>query len=627
MEIAIGLLAIVAAVLGGAWLADRVGLPSPLVLIALGIVGSYLPFVPEVRLTPELVLLGILPPLLYAAAIRTSLVDFRNNKGVILSLSVGLVLFTALGVALFLRWTLGIPFGVAFAVGAIVAPPDAVAATAIGRQIGLPRRLVTILEGESLVNDATALVALRTALAAAGLSGAAAADVTAGSVAVDFARASLGGIAIGLAVAAVVELLRRLFTAEPAFDTVLSFAVPFAAYIPAEELHASGVIAVVTAGIVLGHRSPRTQPGASRLAERINWSSVQFLLENAVFLLIGLQVFYVLEAVRASPLTGAQIAFAAVGTLVVVLVLRPVWVIPFRLLSHGLRREPPAPWSHSVVLSWAGMRGVVTLAGALLLPDETIHQKVLVLIAVVVTVGTLVIQGLTLPMLARRLGVRGPDPREDALQAATVMQSASRAGLTALDGVEDLDDATRELLVTRSDDRVNQMWERLGNRGEDADETPSSRYVRGRRAMLDAERGEVLRLRDEGRADQTVLRVVLGALDLEETMLERIDDREERLSASQVLPVESIEAPCEHLEAAGESCVKAVTPDGCEECLRDGTAWVHLRMCLTCGHVGCCDSSEGKHADAHFADTGHPVMRSIEPGETWRWCYVDETLG
>lgn len=230
-------------------------------------------------------------------------------------------------------------------------------------------------------------------------------------------------------------------------------------------------------------------------------------------------------------------------------------------------------------------------------------------------------------MLARRLGVRGPDPREDALQAATVMQSASRAGLTALSQVEDLDESTRELLVTRSDDRVNQMWERLGNRGEDVDETPSSRYVRGRRAMLDAERIEVLRLRDEGRADQTVLRVVLSALDLEETMLERIDDREERLSASQVLPVESIEAPCEHLEAAAESRVKARTPDGCEECLRDGTTWVHLRMCLTCGHVGCCDSSEGKHADGHFADTGHPVMRSIEPGETWRWCYVDAVVG
>ena len=292
-----------------------------------------------------------------------------------------------------------------------------------------------------------------------------------------------------------------------------------------------------------------------------------------------------------------------------------------------MRREPPAPWSHSVVLSWAGMRGVVTLAAALLLPAETQQHDVLVLIAVVVTVGTLVIQGLTLPMLARRLGVRGPDPREDALQAATVMQSASRAGLTALAEVEDLDDSTRELLVTRSDDRVNQMWERLGNRGEDVDETPSSRYVRGRRAMLDAERIEVLRLRDEGRADHTVLRVVLGALDLEETMLERIDDREERLAASQSLPVESIEAPCEHLESAAESCVKARTPDGCEECLLDGTTWVHLRMCLSCGHVGCCDSSEGKHADGHFADTGHPVMRSIEPGETWRWCYVDAVVG
>ncbi len=424
-----------------------------------------------------------------------------------------------------------------------------------------------------------------------------------------------------------VELLRKLFTAEPAFDTVLSFAVPFAAYVPAEELHASGVIAVVTAGIVLGHRSPRTQPGASRLAERINWSSVQFLLENAVFLLIGLQVFYVLDSVRASPLPGGQIALAAIGTLLAVLLLRPLWIFPFRLLTQLLHREPPAPWSHSVVLSWAGMRGVVTLAAALLLPAETPERDVLVLIAVVVTVGTLVIQGLTLPALARRLGVRGPDPREDALQAATVMQAASRAGLAALDEVDDLDDATRELLVTRSNDRVNQMWERLGSRGEDADETPSSRYTRGRRAMLLAERTEVLRLRDEGRADQTVLRVVLGAFDLEETMLERIDDREERLSQSEVLPVDTIQAPCDHLDTAADSNVTACTPEGCEECLRDGTSWVHLRMCLTCGHVGCCDSSEFKHADAHFAEVRHPVMRSIEPGEAWRWCYVDEVLG
>jgi CPA1 family monovalent cation:H+ antiporter len=628
VEIATGLLAIAATVLGGAWLADRLRLPAPLVLMLVGIVGSYLPFVPQVALTPEEVLLGILPPLLYAAAIQTSLVDVRTYKGTIVSLSVGLVLFTALAVAVFLHQLIGLGFAVAFAIGAVVAPPDAVAATAVGRQIGLPRRLVTILEGESLVNDATALVALSTALTAAGLAtGDRAQTLTFGGVVGQFLWASVGGAAIGFVVSLVVLVLRKRFSTEAAFDTVLSFMVPFAAYVPAEELHASGVIAVVTAGIVLGHRSPRSQTGASRLSERINWGSIQFLLENAVFLLIGLQVSYVVEKVRASSLSWGTIALAAFGTLVVVLLARPVWVFPFRWFkSSVLRLEAPSPWSHSAVLSWAGMRGVVTLAAALLLPDQTPHRDVLVLVAVVVTVGTLLVQGTTLPRLARRLGVRGPDPREDALQAATVLQAATRAGLEALDAMPDVDDATRTTLRDRADDRLNQMWERLGPRGADVDETPSERYVRARMTMLQAERGEVLRLRDEGRADQTVLRVVLGALDLEETMLDRIDDQQERLAESEMLPVETLESPCEHLEDT-DSCAEPRTPEGCEECLRAGTTWVHLRLCLQCGHVGCCDSSEFKHATAHFHDVGHPVIRSIEPGETWRWCYLDEVVG
>ena len=628
MEIAIGLLAIAATVLGGSWVAERFGLPAPLVLIVIGMIGSYLPFVPAVALSPEIVLLGILPPLLYAAAIQTSLVDFRNNKGVILSLSVGLVLFTALGVAVFLSWALPLSFGVAFALGAIVAPPDAVAATAVGRRIGLPRRLVTILEGESLVNDATALVSLRTALAATGLAAAGlAGKVSFETVMLDFAWALLGGVAIGLLVAAIIEALRKRFTTEPAFDTVLSFMVPFAAYVPAEELHASGVIAVVTAGLVLGHRSPRSQSGASRLSERINWRSIQFLLENTVFLLIGLQVYYVIDGVRSSSLSSGQITLAALGTLLAVLLLRPMWIVPFRWFSSSvLHHEPPSPWSHTVVLSWAGMRGVVTLAAALLLPTATPHRDVLVLIAVVVTVGTLLIQGTTLPKLAHRLGVRGPDPREDALQAATVLQAATRAGLDRLEHLPDVDVTTRELLRARSDDRLNQMWERLGPRGADAAETPSDRYLRARLQMLQAERDEVLRLRDEGRADHVVLRVVLSALDLEETMLDRIDEQSERLAASQMLPVETIQAPCEHLEES-DSCIEPRTPEGCEECLRQGTTWVHLRLCLQCGHVGCCDSSEYRHATAHFHETAHPVIRSIEPGESWRWCYLDEVVG
>lgn len=628
MEIAIGLLAIAATVLAGAWLADRLRMPPPLVLIMVGILGSYLPFVPEVALGPDIVLLGILPPLLYAAAIQTSLVDFRANRGAILALSVGLVLFTALGVALFLTWLIDMPFAVAFALGAVVAPPDAVAATAVGRQIGLPRKLVAILEGESLVNDATALVALRTALAAAGLATSAfGGQVNAGGIVLDFAWASVGGALIGFAVAALIEIVRRRVSRDATFDTVLSFMAPFLAYVPAEELHASGVIAVVTTGIVLGHRSPRTQPGASRLNERINWTSIQFVLENAVFLLIGLQAFYVIESVADSEIPATRIAVAAVGTLVLVLVLRPVWVFPYRFLTTRLlRTESPTPWSYPAVLSWAGMRGVVTLAGALLLPEGTPERDVLVLIAVVVTIGTLLIQGTTLPALARRLGVRGPDPREDVLQAATVLQSASRAGLDVLAAAPDVGESTRTLLESRSLDRVNAMWERLGRRDDSSVETPSQQYRRLRLSMIDAERAEVLRMRDAGQADHEVLRTVLSALDLEETVLDRIEERDERLDGEVRLPPQVAASGCEHLAGAGLH-QRAQTPGACAECLRDGTSWVHLRLCLDCGHVGCCDSSEARHADAHHAETHHPVMRSIEPGEAWRWCYVDEIIG
>ncbi|HET7398573.1 MAG TPA: Na+/H+ antiporter [Intrasporangium sp.] len=624
MEIALGLLGIAAAVLGGAALARWLDLPAPLVLILLGMLGSYLPFVPEVVLDPDLVLLGILPPLLYAAAIQTSLVDFRANRGVIVSLSVGLVLCTALGVGLFVWWVLPVPFAVAFALGAVVAPPDAVAATAIGRRIGLPRRIVSILEGESLVNDATALVAVRTAVAAAGLTAGAAPGVTLAGVAGDFLRASVGGVVVGLLVTLVVEGIRR-HASEPTFDTAVSFLVPFAAYLPAELVHASGVIAVVTAGLVLGHHSPRHQAGASRLSERINWASIQFLLENAVFLLIGLQVYYVLSRVESSALGLDRIAGVALGTLVLVLVLRPVWVFPTRWLTTTvLRREPPAPWTHTAVLSWAGMRGVVTLAAALLLPPATPHRDVLVLVAVAVTIGTLLVQGTTLPLFARALGVRAPDPREDALQAATVMQAATKVAMEALEERTDLDVATRELLRSRSEDRLNQMWERLGRRGADVGDTPSDRYRRARLELIDIERREVLRLRDAGRVDQEVLRVVLTALDLEETMLARVEDQVDRLRED-LLPTEQVQAPCWHLQQA-PTCIEPGTADGCAECLREGTTWVHLRLCLACGHVGCCNSSERRHAAGHYRQTGHPVMRSLEPGEAWRWCYVDEVL-
>ena len=227
-----------------------------------GLIASYLPFIPEVELNEELVLVGLLPPILYATAIRTSLIDFRSNRRPIGLLSVGLVLFTALGVGLVAYWLLPIPLAAAFALGAVVAPPDAVAATAIARRVGMPRRIVTILEGESLVNDATAIVALRTAVAALG------GTVSLFEVAADFVIAAGGGVVVGMAVAFVIGKIRR-YVQQTALDTSLSLITPFVSYLVAERIHASGVLAVVVTGLLLGHKAQQIQNAHPRASANV----------------------------------------------------------------------------------------------------------------------------------------------------------------------------------------------------------------------------------------------------------------------------------------------------------------------------------------------------------------------
>jgi monovalent cation/hydrogen antiporter len=623
VPVAIAALALVATVTAVAGLARRFNLSAPLLLTLVGVVGSFLPFIPEVHLSSEVVLVGLLPPLLYSAAIRSSLVDFKENRRAIGFLSVGLVIFTALGVGVVTWLLLPVPFAAAFALGAVVAPPDAVAATAIARRIGLPRRVVTLLEGESLVNDATALVCLRTALTALAVG-----YVSIGAVALDFARAALGGVLIGVVVAWLVGLVRKRVN-DSVIDTSLSFMAPFVAYLPAEALHASGVLAVVVAGLLLGHRAPVLQDAASRLSERINWSTIAFLLENAVFLLIGLQVRWIVADVSHSDLGPGQIIAACLAVLAAVVVLRPAWVFPVRYLAirPGPDRTGRVPsWRSTAIVSWAGMRGVVTLAAVFALPESTPEREVLVLMAMVVTAGTLVLQGFSLPWLARRLGVHGPDPREDALQEATVLQSAVSAGLRHLDECADeIDAQTMDTLRRRVEQRVNIVWERLGS-NDSTQETPSETYRRVRLQMLEAERAEVLRIRDAGEADHEVLEQVMNALDLEESMLDRAERRDESVRKEPLLPPEPPGGACDHLREA-PTHVRPLTPQGCPDCAREGTSPVHLRMCLSCGNIGCCDSSVGKHADRHYELTGHPVMRSFEPGEAWRWCYVDDLLG
>ena len=280
---------------------------------------------PTIHLEPEVVLLGLLPPLLYAAALGTSLVDFNANRRPILLLSVGLVAFTTAGVAVVVHAILPeVGWAAAFAIGAVVAPPDAVAATAIGRRIGLPRRIVTILEGESLLNDATALVALRTAIAAIGSAGAMA---PAWEIGLDFALAAGGGLAVGIAGFVLIAKIRKHVT-DPVLDTGISLVVPFATYIAAEQIHASGVVAVVVAGLLLGHKAPILQTAQSRIAERVNWRTLAFMLENTVFLLIGLQARWLVDDVRDSTLPTGTIVSVCLATLAAVVVLRMVVGVP-----------------------------------------------------------------------------------------------------------------------------------------------------------------------------------------------------------------------------------------------------------------------------------------------------------
>ncbi|HEV7191897.1 MAG TPA: Na+/H+ antiporter [Jatrophihabitantaceae bacterium] len=620
MHAALEILGLVAVVGFVAAAARRFRLSEPLVLVVVGVGISYVPHVLDIVLTPDVVLIGLLPPLLYAAAIRTSLVDFRANRRPIGLLSVGLVAFSTIVVGLVASWFVpGLNLAAGFALGAVVAPTDAVAATTVARRVGMPRRIVSILESESLLNDATALVALNTALAAL------TASVTVWDVGWDFVRAAGGGLLVGLIAAAILAAIRKRIT-EPVLDTTLSFAAPYVAFLPAQQIHASGVLAVVVTGLALGHRSPVLQTAASRIAENVNWRTVQFLLENVVFLLIGLQIRPIVDGVRAQHPHWDQVIPACAIVLVVTMAARGVWIYA---ASGALRLMRRSHWTGAecAVVSWSGMRGVVTLAAVFLLPENPkYHRDLIALIAFTVVAGTLLIQGSSLPWLLRRLRLPGPDPAEDALQAASLVTDASRAGLAVLEELRRPGDPPEviEQLRERGMRRSNQLWEQLG-RSQSEVEPPAAAYYRLRSHMLAAERSSILEARDRGVYDDEVLRAALTAIDLEESMLDRIEDAAARVDNDLTTPRQRA-GDCEHLRDAPR-VVAALTPHGCEECLRLGMRWVHLRLCLSCGHVGCCDSSVGKHARAHYDETRHPVMRSIEPGEAWRWCFADELLG
>jgi CPA1 family monovalent cation:H+ antiporter len=513
----VGLVAIVVAVSA---VAKRFGLLAPIVLVIAGLGLSMVPGLPTIHLESEFVLVGVLPPLLYVAALDTSVPAFRFNLRPILLLAIGLVVFTAFTVGFVVSALLpGVPFSICFALGAVVAPPDAVSATAVAKRIGLNRRMVTILEGESLINDATALVLLRL-----GLTAAAGGSIGIGHIALDTLQAAGGGIAVGVLGALVFGFL-HLRTTDPLIDNALSLLTPFVVVLVSEAVDASGLVAVVVTGLALGHRMPVLMSAASRLQMGAFWRMVTFVLEGLVFLLVGLQLREIFDELETPPGTIVAVTVAVFAT---VILTRFVWMYPAtylaRLVPRVRARDPNPPFTVPTVLAWAGMRGVVTLGAALVLPMElaggrSYPRDLFVWVAFATIVGTLLLQGMTLPALARRLRLPQDDPQADVLAEAAVQNSASRAARERLD---EHADGAPETVVKRlqklTEQRSNVVWERLGAAGA---ETPSRAYVRLRREMLEAER-EVFRLaRDEGRITEEVLRRAQHEMDLEESMLER----------------------------------------------------------------------------------------------------------
>lgn len=614
-ELALTITGFVILLLIVATIANRIRMSAPLLLILVGIGISFVyPDIPP--LPPELVLVGILPPLLYGAAYNTSFIDFRNKKWSIGSLSVGLVIFTSLIVGVVTHLVIpDISLAAGIALGAVVSPPDAVAATAVAKRVGMPTSIVQILEGESLVNDATALTTLRAAIVAVSV------PLSFAQVSFNFIVAAGGGALIGYIIAQIAIPIRRKITT-PSVDAIFSFTVPFMAFLPAEYIDASGVVAVVVAGLLVGHGSPGVQTGTARLTTKGNWQALIFLLENAVFLLVGMQMRNVLDGLSADNHTPLDVVRFTIAIYLTLVITRFIWMfIPW--LPASLRNKR-SKTRERVVIAWAGMRGVVTLAAALILPGDFPSRDLLIFVAFMVVLASLMIQGLTLPSLVRWLRLSPPDPASMALEEASLLERASAAGTKRLAEITTPDDPPEvvERLRTGARERTNAAWERVAE--PDSGETPVEAYSRLRLAMLDAERSSVLEDRDSGNYSDEVIRQVINFLDIEEARLDAV--RVARQDRSQDLSVpESIAGECEHL-AEAQPTPAPDPPLVCAECVAEGSSWVHLRMCLDCGSVGCCDSSQYRHARQHYRDTGHPVMRSVESGEDWRWCYIDELL-
>jgi CPA1 family monovalent cation:H+ antiporter len=516
------------AVAGLAALSRAMGQPYPIALVLGGLVLGFVPGLPHVELKPEVVLVIFLPPLLYSGAFFVSLRDVRRDLRVVSLQAIGLVLFTMCAVAWIAHTAIdGLPWAAAFALGAIVAPTDPVAATTILRRLGAPRRIVTILEGESLLNDATALVAYRIAVSAA-VGGTFSFTHAIG----DFVLSAAGGIAIGLAVGWLVAQGRKRIDDVP-IEITVSLLSGYAAYVPAERIGASGVLAAVVCGVYVGWQAPRISSAQMRLQGYAVWEILTFLLNATLFLLVGLQLGIILGGDGlASRSTGELVGYGALIAFVVIAA-RFVWSELTTRVIRTLDRRPSqlarrGSWQVRMIGSWSGMRGSVSLAAALALPLTTDsgapfpERDLIVYLTFAVILVTLIVQGTTLPWLIRRLGVEDDGvEREEELRARMV---AARAAIAAVDELAALD-WTREDTIERMrglyDYRMRRFKAQAGKiDGVDGIEDRSGRYQRMVHIVIDAQRDALIELRDDGTISSDVMHRIERELDLEEDRLE-----------------------------------------------------------------------------------------------------------
>ena len=509
-------------------LSYTLNVPYPIFLVLGGLALGFVPGIPKLELEPELVLLIFLPPLLYSAAFFSSLRELQANLRPIGLLSIGLVVLTMVVVAGVAHWAVGLSWPVAFVLGAIISPTDPVAATATAERLGVPRRIVTVLEGESLINDGTGLVLYRTALGVA--MGEAFSFLDVG---VRFVGNVVGGIAIGLAVGVLIAALRRRIK-EPLVEITITLFTPYAAYLPAEELGASGVLAAVTAGIYLGWHAPRLTSPSTRLQSFSVWNVLTFLLNSILFILMGLQLPAILEEPPGGPVT--TLALDAVLVCLAAIVIRFAWVFPVtyipRKFSRRLRQQDPSPpWQNVTVIAYAGMRGAVSLAAALALPFALPDRDLVIFLTFSVIFVTLVVQGLTLPPLIRWLDLQDDSAPEEEETIARL-----QAAEAALERIEELED--EEWVYEDTAQRMRDLYDYRRRRftarqsgddgavgdvdgsGEEDYEARSEAFKRFRRELIEAERETLLRLRSEGKIGDEVMRQIERDLDLEESRLE-----------------------------------------------------------------------------------------------------------